>query len=62
MPDATCAQPDEAAEVLRCLHESLREPGLATALLLVVSGRRRGDGDDFAERLAPGGSGENGKG
>lgn len=35
---------DEAADVLSCLNEALRHPGIATALALLLSGKRPGEG------------------
>jgi hypothetical protein len=34
---------DEAAEVMRCLWESLRDPGFVTVLALLVAGKERGE-------------------
>lgn len=50
MSAATCHESlqDEAAEILRCLHEALRHRGIATALVLLVSGKKQGEEDDFA--------------
>lgn len=41
---------DEAADVLRCLSETLREPGFATALILLVylAWDRAGDANQWA--------------
>lgn len=33
---------DAAQEILRCLHESLREPAFVSSLILLVSGNRAG--------------------
>jgi hypothetical protein len=61
---ATCPKSvrDEAAEVMCCLRESLREPAFASALALVLCGRRKGEESDSAERVAPDASAESGEG
>ncbi len=53
---------DEAADVLRCLRESLREPGFITALVRLVSGDGQDEQCEIAERRSSGGSAENGEG
>jgi len=35
----------EATAILRCLHEALQHPGFATALVLLLSGKRPGEDD-----------------
>jgi len=61
MTDAMTVR-DEAAEVMRCLRESLRHPAFATALAAVLSGERAGEKNDLAERPTSGASAENGEG
>ena len=40
----------EAAEVMRCLWESLRDPGFVTVLALLVAGKAQSQqGDDFGD-------------
>ena len=51
--DAAFTLRDEVAEVLRCLRESLRQPAFATALALVLFGKRQGEGDDLRSTLDP---------
>lgn len=43
--------PEEAAEVMRCLRESLRDPTFAAVLALLVLGNA--EEGDFGEHLAP---------
>lgn len=45
---------DEAAEVMRCLGESLREPTFAIVLAFLLSGKRQGEEHDFPECEASG--------
>lgn len=49
MPEATLIVRDELGEVLSCLSEALRHPGIATALALVLSGKGQGEEADCAE-------------
>ena len=39
---------DEAADVLRCLHETLREPAFASTLVRLVSGEGLGEKREIA--------------
>ena len=52
---------DEAAEVMRCLRESLRDPTFASVLALLVAGKG-GEEDDLADSGALGPPGKYGKG
>jgi hypothetical protein len=52
---------DEAAEVMRCLGESLRDPGFVTVLALLVAGKG-GEENNLADSGAPESPAENGKG
>jgi hypothetical protein len=36
---------DEVSDVLSCLNEALRHPGIGTALALLLSGKRPGEDD-----------------
>lgn len=40
---------DEAAEVMRCLGESLRDPAFASVLAVLVAGKRQAGLDDSAD-------------
>jgi hypothetical protein len=44
----------EAAEVMRCLRESLREPAFAAVLVLLVSEKGKGDENNLADSGIPG--------
>jgi hypothetical protein len=60
----TCARRvrDDPAKVMRCLRESLRGPAFASALALVLFGKRQDKQRETAERRGFGKSAENGKG
>jgi hypothetical protein len=60
--DTVLAPRDEAAEVMRCLRESLREPAFASTLVRLVSGEGLGQKREIAGRSQFGASGTNGKG
>lgn len=47
MTAASCPRTvrDEVSEVLSCLNEALRHPGIATVLALLLPGKRPGEGD-----------------
>ena len=57
LQDATVATRDEAAEVLACLREALRESAFAKTLALLVSGNGQDEHSEIVERIALGASG-----
>ena len=62
MPEDAKHTKRDAVEVLRCLHESLREPTFVRTLVRLVSGNGLGEKREIAGRLQFGAPATNGKG
>lgn len=58
---ANVARQDEAAEVMHCLQNVLREAAFASTLVQLVLGTSQEEGE-IAERIGSSASAENGKG
>ena len=60
--DARLTRHQEVAAILRCLHESLREPDFASTLVRLVSGNGLSEKREIADRSRLEASAENSKG